>query len=113
MIWLSKIRTGETWGVNPTEIVTVEPTGMYMNPREDDPNRVPDPRTPEGQEPHIWYGNGSHVVIRNHPTDGQMVEQTPEQIAVLLEGHEERFVEAMEALRLARESQDPDDPYKR
>jgi hypothetical protein len=35
-----------------------------------------------------------------------MVEQTPDEIRQLLEDHEERFVEAMEAMRLLRETQE-------
>lgn len=101
MIWLTKIRTGEAFGVNPTEIKTVQHLDMYMSPREDAPNLVGDPRSPEGEGP--WYGNGSHVDLKGKGAEGWGVEQTPDQIRQLLEDHEERFVEAMEAHRLASE----------
>lgn len=79
MIWLTKT-TGEAFGVNPTQIHSVEPHGR----------------------------SGSVVNMIGQHMDVNVVVQTPNEIRQLIEDHEERFVEAFEALRLARESQQPE-----
>ena len=45
------------------------------------------------------------VNMAGEHTDVHVVDENPAQIRQLIEDHEERFTEAFEAMRLARESQ--------
>lgn len=89
MIWLSKIRSGDAVGINPTEIKSVEVLEMYMSPRDTAPNRVPDPRTPEGDEPFAWYGTGAVVSLRGKGDESFSVEQTLDEVRTILINHED------------------------
>ena len=99
MIWLTDRLTGRPWGANPTEIHSIHPRRIE-DPRTDAPNV----ETSE-YYPHERFARGSVVNMAGEHTDVHVVDENPAQIRQLIEDHEERFTEAFEAMRLARESQ--------